>query len=70
MCLVSYSMPAATSVLVMKVAFFKRKKQEKKVHFDRIAVGERAALGCRNPRPTPGFQRAYKLMTSRKGERW
>ncbi len=63
-------MVAATNVLVMKVAFFKRKKEEKKVHFDRVSVGERAALGCRNPHPTTGFQRAYKIMTSRKGERW
>ncbi|MDO8055369.1 MAG: hypothetical protein Q6361_00770 [Candidatus Hermodarchaeota archaeon] len=46
------------------------KKKGKKVHFDRVSVGDRAALGCRNPHPTPGFQRAFKIVTSRKGERW
>jgi hypothetical protein len=46
------------------------KKKGKKVNFDRINVGERAALGCRNPHPTPGYKRAFKIVTSRKGERW
>ncbi|MHA2405446.1 MAG: hypothetical protein ACXADB_03340 [Candidatus Hermodarchaeia archaeon] len=46
------------------------KKKGKKVHFDRISVSERAALGCRNPHPTPGYQRAFKVMTSRRGSKW
>ncbi|MFW9830780.1 MAG: hypothetical protein ACFFD8_03315 [Candidatus Thorarchaeota archaeon] len=46
------------------------KKKGKKVHFDRVSVGERAALGCRNPHPTPNFQRAFKIMASRRGEKW
>ncbi|MFX0169970.1 MAG: hypothetical protein ACFE89_11520 [Candidatus Hodarchaeota archaeon] len=46
------------------------KKKGKKVHFDKVTVGERAALGCHNPHPTRGFQQAYKIVTSRKGERW
>ncbi|MFX1540295.1 MAG: hypothetical protein ACFFBX_05935 [Promethearchaeota archaeon] len=43
---------------------------KKKVRFDRVGVGERAALGCRNPNPTPQFLRAYKVVTSRKVSNW
>ncbi|MFX1319780.1 MAG: hypothetical protein ACFE9D_06240 [Promethearchaeota archaeon] len=41
-----------------------------RIRFARIGVGERAALGCRNPHPTPNFQLAYKVMTSRRGSKW
>ena len=58
----------ATIDVVSKLVF--GKKKGKKVHFDRVTVGDRAALGCRNPHPTPGYQQAYKIVTSRKGERW
>ncbi|MFW9934156.1 MAG: hypothetical protein ACFFDU_01320 [Candidatus Thorarchaeota archaeon] len=43
---------------------------KKKINFARIGVGERSALGCRNPHPTPNFQRAFKIMASRRGSKW
>lgn len=70
MCKTPYPLLAATIKPNGDVTMALFKKKGKKVQFDQISVGERAALGCRNPHPTANFQRAFKIMASRRGSKW